>query len=445
MGGGRFSPRSPRHGSVAGVSAPASRLDRRLGVPGAVAVGLGSMMGTGVFVVPAPAAAAAGSWLLAALALAGLVATANALSSAQLAAAHPTSGGTYAYGRARLGDGWGFLAGSAFLVGKTASCAVAALAVGRYLAPEHERWVALAVVVGSVALGRRGVTRTVRATVLLLVLLAPVLGLVVVAGVLAPSADLARLWPLSGAADAPGGMDPGPAGVLQGAGLLFFAFAGYARVATLGEEVRDPARTLPRAVPRALALVLLVYLLVLGAALAALGPAGLAAARAPLEAVVAAGPWAAAAPAVRVAAAAAATGAFLALLAGLSRTAFAMAAEGDLPRRLAAVHPQSRVPHRAEEAVGVLAAVGVLVGTLETAVGLSAATVLLYYAVTHAAALRLPSSQRRWSPAWAWGGLVGCCVLAASLPVVPVGVAVLLLAGALLARAVVRRRTARGG
>ena len=104
-------------------------LQRRLGLGDAVFIGLGSMVGAGVFAVWAPAADAAGTGLLIGLAIAAIVAFGNATSSAQLAAAYPTSGGTYAYGRAELGPWWGFVAGWGFVIGKIASCA--AMATGR--------------------------------------------------------------------------------------------------------------------------------------------------------------------------------------------------------------------------------------------------------------------------------------------------------------------------
>jgi APA family basic amino acid/polyamine antiporter len=109
-------------------------LARRLGTRDAVVVGLGSMIGAGVFAAFAPAAAAAGSGLLLALVLAAGVAYCNAVASAQLAAEYPASGGTYVYGRERLGEWWGFVAGWGFVIGKTASCAAMALTFAAYAA-----------------------------------------------------------------------------------------------------------------------------------------------------------------------------------------------------------------------------------------------------------------------------------------------------------------------
>ena len=97
------------------------------------------MIGAGVFAAIGPAAEAAGSGLLIGLAVAAVVAYCNATSSAQLAAIYPASGGTYVYGRERLGPLWGFLAGWGFVVGKTASCAAMALTFGAYAGPDARR------------------------------------------------------------------------------------------------------------------------------------------------------------------------------------------------------------------------------------------------------------------------------------------------------------------
>ncbi|HEU4899191.1 MAG TPA: APC family permease [Actinomycetota bacterium] len=393
------------------------RLDRRLGVGDAVVVGLGAMLGAGVFAAVGPAAGAAGSWLLAGLVVAGAVAYANASSSAALAAVYPESGGAYVYGRRRLGPFWGFLAGWAFLAGKLASCAAMALTLGSYVAPPMARPVALAGLAAVTVANYLGVARTVAATRVVVAVVLAALAAAVAGMLLGGQADPANL----------AGPGPGPHGVLQAAGLLFFAFAGYARIATLGEEVTDPARTIPRAVPLALGIVLAVYAVVAVAALLAVGPAVLARSAAPLAEAVGAGRLAALEPLVRVGAAVASLGVLLSLQAGLSRTGFAMAANGDLPRALAAVHPRYRVPHRAELAVAVLVAVALLAFDLRGAIGFSSTLVLVYYAVANAAAWTLGPGERRW-PRWVAGaGLAGCLLLAASLPAASVlaGAAVL--------------------
>ena len=397
------------------------RLERRLGVADAVVVGLGAMLGAGVFAAVGPAAGAAGSWLLAGLVLAGAVAYANAGSSAALAARYPESGGAYAYGRRRLGPFWGFLAGWAFLAGKLASCAAMALTFGSYVAPGLARPVAVAGLAAVTVANYLGVAKTVAATRVVVAVVLASLGAAVAGMLLGGQADAANL----------ASPEPGVVGVLQSGGLLFFAFAGYARVATLGEEVVDPARTIPRAVPLALGIVLAVYAVVAVAALLAVGPAALAAAAAPLAEAVAAGRLAELEPVVRVGAAVASLGVLLSLQAGLSRTGFAMAANHDLPGALAAVHPRSKVPHRAELAVAALVAVALLAVDLRGAIGFSSTLVLVYYGVANAAAWTLGPAGGRWSRRRAGAGLVGCLVLAASLPAASVAAgAAVLAAGA---------------
>ncbi|MGR4882924.1 APC family permease [Streptomyces sp. LARHCF249] len=394
-----------------------NELKRTLGVSDAVVVGLGAMVGAGIFAALAPAARAAGGALLAALALAALVAYCNAHSSARLAARYPASGGTYVYGRERLGPFWGYLAGWGFVVGKTASCAAMALTVGAYVWPGQQHAVAVAAVVALTAANYRGVEKSARIARLIVAAVLAVLAGVVVVCLSSDAAGAERL----------GTADWGALGLLQGAGLLFFAFAGYARITTLGEEVRDPERTIPRAVPLALGIALLVYALVTVAALSVLGVDGLAGAAAPLSDAVRAAGWPELAPVVRVGAALAALGSLLALVLGVSRTTLAMARDGHLPRALAAVHPRRQVPHHAELAVGAVVAVLAATTDLRGAIGFSSFGVLAYYAIANASAWTLDSRVK--GRAVAAVGLSGCVVLACSLPLAPTvaGAAVLAL------------------
>lgn len=414
-------------------------LRRTLGVFDAVVVGLGAMLGAGVFVALGPAAGAAGSGLLWGLAVAALVAYCNAMSSARLAVDYPASGGTYVYGRERLGPFWGWLAGWAFVVGKTASCAAMALTVGAYVWPGQAHAVAVGAVVVLTAVNYGGVQKSATLTRVIVAVVLGVLAAVVVVSLGSDAADAGRLGLGLGTEARSEGGSASAHGVLQAAGLLFFAFAGYARITTLGEEVRDPARTIPRAVPLALGLVLAVYACVAVAVLSVLGAGELGRSAAPLaDAVRAAGAsWLV--PVVRVGAAAAALGALLALILGISRTTLAMARDGHLPRALAAVHPRFRVPHRAELAVGAVVAVLAATADVRGAIGFSSFGVLAYYAIANASAWTVGSVGSRGVRIRAAVGLVGCVVLAFALPVpsVVTGAAVLLLGAVLYA---VRRR-----
>jgi APA family basic amino acid/polyamine antiporter len=398
------------------VTGPGPQLQRRLGVFDAVVLGLGSMIGAGVFAALAPAAKAAGTGLLIGLAVAAVVAYCNATSSARCAARYPQSGGTYVYGRERLGPFWGYLAGWGFVVGKTASCAAMALTVGRYAWPDQAHAVAVGAVVVLTAVNYLGVQKS---ALLTRVIVAIVLAVLAAVAVIALTSHAARLDRAAVGADVTIG------GVLQAAGLLFFAFAGYARIATLGEEVRDPARTIPRAIPLALGITLVVYAVVAIAALAVLGSHGLATSTAPLAEVVRAAGASRFEPVVRAGAAVAALGSLLALILGVSRTTFAMARDRYLPHRLSVVHPRFNVPHRAELAVGVVVAVLAATADLRGAIGFSSFAVLVYYAIANASAWTLGGKT---VPAV---GLAGCVVLAFALPATSVVIgAAVLLAGA---------------
>jgi APA family basic amino acid/polyamine antiporter len=204
--------------------------------------------------------------------------------------------------------------------------------------------------------------------------------------------------------------------ILRAAAFFFFAFAGYARLATLGEEVREPVRTIPRAIPLALTIALAVYAAVAIAALVAAGPQALATSDAPLAAAVGRGSLSSLEPVVRAGAAVASLGVLLSLVAGISRTLLAMGRTRDLPSWLAAVHPRYRVPHHAEVAVGLLVSGLVITTDLRHAIGFSSFTVLAYYAIANATAWTLPRAHRRASRVVPTLGLVGCVALAVTLP-----------------------------
>jgi basic amino acid/polyamine antiporter, APA family len=277
-----------------------------------------------------------------------------------------------------------------------------------------------------------GVRKTAAATTLIVALVLAALAICVFAMAAGGAARWDRVWPLE---------PVGPRAVLQAAGLLFFAFAGYARIATLGEEVANPARAIPRAIPAALGLALIVYTAVVVSSLAAAGSGALATSATPLADAVRAGRFASLAMVARIGAAIGSLGVLLSLIAGVSRTMFAMAAAGDLPAALAAVHPEHQVPHRAEVAVGTGVALLVVVLDVGAAIGFSSFTVLAYYAVTNAAALTLSRDERRWPRPLAAMGLAGCLAVAASLPTSTVVGGVVVLLSGLAVFALGKRRT----
>ncbi|HEX7896878.1 MAG TPA: amino acid permease [Planctomycetota bacterium] len=383
-------------------------LKRVIGPVGAVGFGLGAMVGTGVFVYTGHAAGMAGPAVLLSLALAGVAAACNGLSSASLAAVHPRSGGTYEYASRRLSPWAGFLAGWLFLAAKTTSAAATALAFGAYAGAAT----------GLPPLALSGAL-AVAATLLLLFGLARagLVNLVLVAlSVAALAAFVATGLPRVSAGNFAPFAPRGAAGVLSAAAFLFVAYAGYGRIATLGEEIENPRRNIPLALVAALAVAAVLYLAVTATAVGSIGAAAFARAAAttgaPLEA--AAGPgWVKAA--LAFGAATALGSVFLNLLLGLSRMAFAMARGGDLPGALARVNAASS-PFAAALAAGILVGGLILVRDVRKLASVSAFTVLVYYGLTNLAALRLAREERLVHPAVAWAGLGFCLSLAAAIP-----------------------------
>ena len=384
-----------------------AELRRVLGVRGATVVGLGAMLGTGVFAAWTPALALAGSALIGALAIAAIVAALNATSTASLARVLPESGGAYAYGRAYLSRPAGVVAGYAFVLGKSASAGAAALTIGAYAWPGYERIVGLVAVAVALALDLRGIVKSVRVTAVLVAFVLLVLGALVASAAVsdaAPTAEAAVLPAASGA------------GLVAAAGILFVAFAGYARITVLGEEVRDPARTIPRAMIASFLIIIVVYA-VLAIVVVRAVASGLVLSVAPLESIASSVGSTALQVLVRIGAVVAAGAVLLSLLAGIGRTLFAMGRGGDVPRALSHVSAGTGVPARAEISAAVLAAVVVIVGGIGFALALSAALILTYYGVAHLAVLaRVRRGDfPRLLGASATLGLVGCLVVVVGL------------------------------
>jgi basic amino acid/polyamine antiporter, APA family len=400
---------------------------------GAIMMGLGSIIGTGVFVSIAIAAEVAGADVILAIAIAAAVATCNALSSAQLAANHPVSGGTYEYGYRYLRPWLGFSAGWMFLCAKTASAAAAALGFSGYLLNalgQDAAWLpylAAGAVTGMVVVVLAGIRTSSRVNIVIVAITLLALLAFVLAG--APEVDPHRFRFTLDLRTLP-----------RATALMFVAYTGYGRIATLGEEVVEPQRTIPRAIIATLAISMTIYLLVAVTYVGSVDTVEvgqkirMGQQAAPLE-VAARGfslnvHWL-----IAVGAMTAMLGVLLNLLLGLSRVVLAMGRRGDMPR-YAEKLPVTVI------ALGIVIAGMAFFGNIKSTWSFSAFTVLVYYAVTNLAAIRLPRDQRLFSPLWAWGGLLACAALASSVDTrvwfLGVGLLATGLAGHLLRRLFVR-------
>jgi APA family basic amino acid/polyamine antiporter len=413
---------SPREaGRSADTSSGLRALRRELGLLDAVAIGIGAVVGAGIFVVVGVAAGIGGPSLLAGLVLAGVAASANALSSAQLAAAYPVAGGTYEYGYRVLGAVPGFSAGWMFLASKTAALGTVALGIGAYLGTllpgVPPRAVAAAAVLAFTALNYRGIRRSSLANLAIVTISVGVLLLLVAVAV--PHVDVSRLRPF---------VSRGVPGFLEASAVLFFAYTGYARIATLGEEVKQPARTIPLAIVITVALSLALYLGVTFVSLGVVGAAGLAATGAPLERVAYQVGGSPLAVTVAIGGVVAMLGVILSQLLGLSRMVLAMARRGDLPPVLGAIHHRYGVPHRAVLLMGAVGTLVAVTGTLRGVAEAASFTILVYYGIANVAAFRMSRAAKLVPDVVPVIGLVACVTLALSLSVTTIttGVAVLL-------------------
>ncbi len=414
------------------ISNRAGQLPRTLGLLDAIGIGVGAIVGAGIFVVLGIAAGIAGPAVALAVVIAGVAATANALSSAQLAATYPVSGGTYEYGYRVLGPWPGFVAGWMFLAGKTAGVGTVALGIGAYVEgtmPDVSgRAIAAVAVVLFTVLNYTGVRRS--STVNLMIVALSVSCLVVFLMVGATRMDATAFRPF-----AVGGWS----GLLEAAALMFFAYTGYARIATLGEEVRDPKRTIPRAILVTIAVTLVLYVAVAVVAVGVVGAPALAASGAPLDVAAQAASGQPLALAITVGGVGAMLGVILSQLLGLSRMGFAMARRGDLPQFLSGVHPRFGVPHRAVAAIGALALGVTLTGSLQPVAAAAAFTILVYYSIANWAALKMPREAKLFPDALPAVGLVACVLLAFSLSATTVLTGLTILLVGVMVRLAMRR------
>ena len=375
------------------------QLKRVIGLSGAVMLGLGSIIGTGVFVSLGIGAGIAGPMVLPAIALAGLVALCNGLSSAQLAANHPVSGGTYEYGHRWLNPSLGFVAGWMFLCAKSASAATAALGFALHLAPDHSLPIALATVGAVTALTLTGMQRsnTVNTLIVAAVLLTLFIFMVLGAPAIGAHPDS---WQSALNAEYLPNLLPATA-------LMFVAFTGYGRIATMGEEVAEPHRTIPRAIIATLVATTLLYI---GVAWIALANAGNDFASLTAIAEKFSGPTLG--KVLTIGAAIAMISVLLNLVLGLSRVVLAMGRRGDLPETTANIRKSTGVPVSATVVVGIFIASLAGLGDFKLTWSFSAFTVLVYYALTNLCAMRLNEDERLF-PKWISAvGFIACLSLA---------------------------------
>jgi APA family basic amino acid/polyamine antiporter len=398
-------------------------LQREVGLFGAMMMGLGSIIGTGVFVSIGLGVNIAGSGVLVAIFLASIVAVCNGLSSAQLAANHPVSGGTYEYGHRWLSPQLGFIAGWMFLCAKSASAAAAALGLASYLlqaADISSSWssdvgTALGAIVGLSLITLLGIRRSNIANTIVVAITLSALAFFIVVGLATPGLSTIKN---SAFLELESSSIPD---LLQVTALMFVAYTGYGRIATLGEEIKNPRRNIPRAVIMTLIVSMLIYLGVgwvivkftsLGAAANVTSSVASPAEFISLKTVALQFNVPGASEILFVGAVTSMLGVLLNLLLGLSRVMLAMGRRGEMPAATAVVSESTSTPTIATLAVTAIICMIAAIGSVKVAWSFSAFTVLIYYSITNLCALRLTQDERLYSVLPSWVGLFACLFLA---------------------------------
>lgn len=382
---------------------------RMLTLKDAVGIGLGAIIGAGIFVVTGIAAGVSGPAFVIGLLVAGIIATFNALSSAQLAAIYPHSGGTYEYGYILINPIFGFSAGWMFLISKLAAGGVVAIGFGSYfyqLVPIASpiTFSVLAVILLTAAnyfgIKKAGILNLVIVTITLLSLL-----YLVFSGI--PEVNPENFKPF-----APFGIS----GIAEAAALLFFAFTGYARIATLAEEVAKPKKTIPKAIIITIVTAILLYSVISVVAIGVIGTENMASSTSPLQVVANALSTPGISSIITIGASTAMLGVLLSQILGISRVMLAMGRRNDLPPIFQRIHKRYRVPHIGIIITGITILLLTIMGSFEFIVRAATFTILLYYSITNIAAIRQPKKDQMYGILIPILGLVGCLAMSVSLP-----------------------------
>ncbi len=385
-----------------------SGLQRVLSLRDAVGIGLGAIIGAGIFVVTGVAAGVAGPALLISLLIAGIIATFNALSSAQLATVYPQSGATYEYGYRLLNPYLGFSAGWMFLMSKLAAGGVVAIGFGSYfyqLVPLGSPMIISVIAIVLLTLANYfGIKKAGGLNLIIVSFTLIALIYFIVSGF--PKIKQENFEPF-----APFGIS----GIAEATALLFFAFTGYARIATLAEEVKDPEKTIPKAVMITIVIAIILYALVCVVAIGVIGAEAMAGTKSPLQLAANAIDTPGIKMIITLGASTAMLGVLLSQILGISRMMFAMGRRNDLWPIFQKIHPTNSIPYVGIFTAGIIILILCIFGTFEFILASAAFTILLYYSITNMAALKQPDHEQIYGKIVPILGLMGCLLLAFSL------------------------------
>ena len=368
-------------------------------------LGLSSMIGAGLFYNLAPTSKISSYSSILGLLLASTLAFANASSSAQLASLYPQTGGTYLYANKVLGKLPGNIAGIVFILGKTVSCVAIALTLGNYISPIYGKELGVGLSVIVFLIGYKGITKTAALARWFVLIVISILVFFCIAILMTPSTNIAI--PLLEGFSA--------SNLFLSAAIWFFAFTGYSRLATYGEEIKNPETIIPSSILTGLGITVTIYLFVNWLSLAIIGPEVVANSNTPLLVAMDVSVMSDFSFLIVFASTIATASVFLALLPAISRIYVAMSRDGILPNMFSKIHNKNNSAYVSELFVLLTVIVGIYTINITNAIKLSAFFILIYYSLTNLSVINLEKNQRLYSVSIAYYGLLMCMVLGFSL------------------------------
>jgi APA family basic amino acid/polyamine antiporter len=390
------------------LTAGKAGLKREIGLFGATALGIGAIIGSGIFIVTGIVAGIAGPAMIISVLIAGIIALFSAISVAELSVYLPEEGGTYAFAQKLISPFAGFIAGWIWVFSNIFVGAAVSLGFAHYFVTLFPavpvKVIAVMICIIFIIINYFGLKESTLLNNALVTSKVLILLFFVAVGLGFFRVD--HFTPL-----APMGMT----GILGGAALIFFAYTGFARVTIMAEEVKEPEKTIPRSIFLALGISTILYILVSLVAVGLTGTSNLALSGSPLADAIRITGNPGAVLLISLGAMIATASVLLTTIMGISRIVFAMARNNDLPPFLSRISPRFSTPHYAIWITGFFMVAAVLIADLALVIAISTLAMLIFYFIANIAALRLPRKYQRFPSVVPIIGAATCVGLVAFL------------------------------
>ena len=379
--------------------------NRTLTLKNSIYLGLSSMIGAGLFNNIAPTSKISSYGSIIGLLLASSLAFANASSSAQLSALFPRTGGTYLYAKEILGRPYDVVAGVVFVIGKTISCVAIALTVGNYLSPVYGKELGVVLCFLIFLISFSGIHKTAEIARWFVLILFGLLTFYSIS--IISTSDVNYAIPVF--------KDISLGNILLSASIWFFAFTGYSRLATFGEEIKNPKKIIPKAIFTGLGITVLLYLIISWLTLSIVSPEIIMNSSTPLIVAMDVSKFSEFTFLVIFASSIAMISVFLALMPGISRIYVALSRDKILPQAFSIIHKKFNSAYLSETFVFISVIIGIYSLDVVGSIKLSSFFVLIYYTITNLCVIKLGKKRRLYSVGIAYYGFILCLVLATTL------------------------------